>query len=156
MNRIIKAGMAALGALALAMPISASDEAAVLPGWLAGAWAQGDDKGAWADEFWTPPRGGIMIGAARMGDAEKLWMFEHTRIVQGADGALTFIAQPRGAAPSEFPMVASDAQMIEFANPAHDYPQRIRYWRDGKLLKARTSLMDGSQAQEWIYAPMGG
>ncbi|MEY4269211.1 MAG: hypothetical protein RLZZ58_427 [Pseudomonadota bacterium] len=160
MNAIIKAGIATLGALTLAMPLSASDTIAALPGWLAGAWVQADERGAaggvWADEFWTPPRGGLMIGAARMGDGERIDVFEHTRIVRMPDGTLVFVAQPFGNPASYFPMVASDAQMIEFANPAHDYPQRIRYWRDGKLLKARTSLMDGSQAQEWTYAPMGG
>ncbi|WP_278373411.1 hypothetical protein [Sphingobium xenophagum] len=44
---------------------------------------------------------------------------------------------------------------ISFANPDHDYPQRIRYWREGRLLMAETAKMDGSQTQSWTYAPMG-
>lgn len=126
-----------------------------LPEWLHGAWAEKRDGQKWADEFWTPPRGGIMMGAARMGDGERLSLFEHTRIVRQPDGQLHFIAQPFGKPPSPFPMVASGNQMIEFANPAHDYPQRIRYWRDGNNLHARISLMDGSKAIEWRYQPMG-
>jgi hypothetical protein len=42
---------------------------------------------------------------------------------------------------------------IIFANPAHDYPQRIRYWREGRLLMAETSKMDGSETQSWTYSP---
>jgi hypothetical protein len=142
-------------ALWLCAPVVAS-EAVPLPNWLHGAWSEAREGGVWADEFWTPPRGGIMIGAARMGDASKLWVFEHTRIVRDKAGQLVFIAQPRGAPPSEFPMVTMGDEMLEFANPAHDYPQRIRYWREGRELRARTSLMDGSKATEWRYRPMGG
>lgn len=142
-------------ALLAAVPAAAEGEA-VLPGWMAGAWEQQGAEGRWADEYWTPPRGGIMIGAARIGRGEALGIFEHTRIVRKADGTLSFIAQPRGGTAAEFPMVAMDAAMIEFANPAHDYPQRIRYWREGDRLKARISLIDGSKPHEWDYGAMGG
>lgn len=125
-----------------------------LPGWMAGAWEQVEGE-RWNDEFWTPPRGDIMIGAARIGSGSTLEMFEHTRIVRKPDGMISFFAQPRGVLPSEFPVVAIGADWIEFANPAHDYPQRVRYWREGPLLKARISLMDGSKAYEWTYRPMG-
>lgn len=140
-------------ALLAAAPLAA-EEASALPGWIAGCWHQGEDA-RWAEECWMPPRGGIMLGAARGGDGDRLVLFEHTRIVRRVDGTLAFVAQPFGRLPAEFPMVASNATMIEFANPAHDYPQRIKYWRDGKRLKAQISLADGSKAQEWDYTPMG-
>jgi Domain of unknown function (DUF6265) len=146
--------MIAAAALMLSAPVLA-DEQVALPEWLHGAWNEARADGVWADEFWTPARGDMMIGAARMGDKDRLWIFEHTRIVRGSTGALIFIAQPRGAPPSEFPLVASGDKMLEFANPAHDYPQRIRYWREGRELRARTSLMDGSKPMEWRYLPMG-
>ncbi|WP_374526222.1 DUF6265 family protein [Sphingopyxis sp.] len=149
----------ALAALAALGSTAAPEAPAALPGWMAGAWQQegaaGAD-GAWADEYWTPPRGGTMIGAARIGRGETLSIFEHSRIVRKADGTLSFFAQPRGAPAAEFPMTAQDATMIEFSNPAHDYPQRIRYWREGDHLKARISLIDGSRPVEWDYAPMRG
>jgi Domain of unknown function (DUF6265) len=141
-------------AVMLASPARAADPVP-LPDWLHGAWTEARDKGVWADEYWTPPRGDMMIGAGRIGDAQRLWVFEHTRIVRDSGGGLVFIAQPRGSPPTEFPLVASGDHMLEFANPAHDYPQRIRYWREGKALRARTSLMDGSKAMEWRYQPMG-
>jgi Domain of unknown function (DUF6265) len=141
-------------AMLLAAPALAS-EAAPLPDWLHGAWHEAREGGRWAEEFWTPPRGGMMLGAARMGHGERVNVFEHSRIVRMPDGTLMFMAQPFGNAAVHFPMVAADAQMIEFANAAHDYPQRIRYWREGKELRARISLMDGSKAMEWRYLPMG-
>src|SRR3546814_14940967 len=104
----------------------------------------------WADEYWTPPRGGIMVGAARIGAGEALGVFEHTRIVRKADGTLAFFAQPFGRPAAEFPMVAVGDRMIEFANPAHDYPQRIRYWREGDRLTARISLMDGRSEERRV------
>lgn len=142
------------GALALAAPVLASEQIA-LPDWLHGAWSEAREGGRWADEFWTPPRGGLMIGAARVGDGERITVFEHSRIVRMPDGNLVFIAQPFGNAAAHFPLVASGDNMLEFANPAHDYPQRIRYWREGKDLRARVSLMDGTKAMEWRYRPMG-
>ncbi len=143
-----------LAALLAASPLAAAEKQA-MPGWLAGAWEEAGAEGRWADEFWTPPRGDIMLGAARIGRGETLGIFEHSRIIRKADGTLAFVAQPFGRPPAEFPMVAAGELMIEFANPAHDYPQRVRYWREGDRLKARVSLMDGSEAQTWDYGPMG-
>ena len=42
---------------------------------------------------------------------------------------------------------------MTFVNETHDYPQRIRYWREGMALNAETSLMDGSSAERWSYMP---
>jgi len=141
-------------AVLAAAPLSAQ-EPAPLPAWMAGAWELREGE-RWSDEFWTPPRGGLMIGAARTGTGERLGVWEHTRILRKPDGSLSFFAQPRGVPATEFPLVDSGPQMIEFANPEHDYPQRVRYWREGRTLKARISRMDGSDAAEWNYAPMGG
>lgn len=125
-----------------------------LPGWMTGAWASQDgDK--WSDEFWTPPRGGIMIGAARIGRGDRLIIWESTHIAHDDAGQLAFWAMPRGAPASKFPMVKAGEREIVFANAAHDYPQKIRYWREGAALKAEISLMDGSKAYQFSYQPMG-
>ena len=57
---------------------------------------------------------------------------------------------------AEFALSGQGTRMIEFANPGHDYPQRIRYWREGDTLNAEISLMDGSRASRWSYSPLGG
>ncbi|MBK7284377.1 MAG: hypothetical protein IPI83_08420 [Sphingomonadales bacterium] len=136
-------------------PLAAESVPASAPDWMAGAWIETKGEG-WTDEFWTPMRGGIMIGAGRSGTGEALSSWESLRIERGTDGVLTFWGSPGGAKPVPFRMVSSTATEIVFANPAHDYPQRIHYWRDGKLLNAEISLADGSKSLRWTYSAMGG
>lgn len=149
MKRLIAAA-----ALVLAAPLAAQTLAKpALPGWMAGTWMM-EDGANWSDEVWTDPRGGIMLGMARSGFGTELQMWETTQIRVKADGTISFFAQPQGKPASEFPLVLISEEAIEFANPAHDYPQRIRYWRQGKLLMAEISLMDGSKAMRWNYRPV--
>lgn len=139
--------------LVLSAPLGAQSTARALPEWLAGTWMM-EDGADWADEMWTDPRGGIMLGVARMGFGPQLRSWEVTQIRQKPDGSISFFAQPNGKPAAEFPMVLVSEEAIEFANPAHDYPQRIRYWRQGKLLMAEVSKIDGSQAMRWNYRPV--
>jgi len=134
--------------LLAASPLAAQDQG--LPGWLAGAWSM--ESGArWADETWTTARGGMMIGASRSGFGPELAEWEHSRIVRRADGGISLFTQPQGRALIEFRMATMSETAIEFANPAHGYPQRIRYERVGQLLIAEVSKMDGSEAMRWQY-----
>lgn len=141
---ILATGLLAVSAFA--------DDGVAMPSWMAGAWSLSDGRGGWTEEFWTAPRGGLMIGASREGTGDTLRSWEATRIVRRGDGSLSFVAMPGGAEGVEFALVKQDAGSIEFANPTHDYPQRIRYWLDGKQLKAEISLIDGSRAVSWSYS----
>lgn len=142
--------IAAVLMMAVGVPACAAD----LPDWLTGEWQQ--ERGdRWSEEVWTLPRGGTMIGVGRTGRGESLGSWEVMRIVRAGDGTLSFHAAPEGGAETVFPVVEQGVRDIIFANPAHDYPQRIRYWREGRLLMAETSKMDGSGAQNWTYAPAG-
>jgi hypothetical protein len=134
------------------LALSSGAWAGELPDWLTGEWQQqaGD---RWSEEVWTLPRGGTMIGVGRTGRGESLRSWEVMRIVRAADGSLTFHGAPEGGAATAFPAVEQGVRDITFANPDHDYPQRIRYWREGRLLMAETSKMDGSGAQNWTYSP---
>lgn len=140
-----------LAALLLAAPLTAeAPKGARLPDWMAGTWMT--EEGAnWTDEVWTDPRGGLMLGISRTGFGPQLGNWEVIRIEQRRDGSMAYVAQPQGKAQVVFPMVLVSDAAIEFANPAHDYPQRIRYWRQGKLLVAEVSLLDGSRAMRWNY-----
>lgn len=139
--------------LTFSAPLSAQSAARSLPEWMAGTWMT-EDGATWSDEVWTDARGGLMLGIARTGFGPRLDSWELAQIRQRPDGTIAFFAQPRGKDASEFPMVLVSEEAIEFANPAHDYPQRIRYWRQGKLLMAEISKIDGSQAMRWNYRPV--
>jgi Domain of unknown function (DUF6265) len=141
-------------ALTLAAPALACDEGPPLPEWMAGAWAREDAQG-WADEYWTPVRGGMMIGASRSGNGETLNFWEHMRIQKEADGTVVFWAISGDQKPVRFVAREKTAEEIVFVNADHDYPQRIHYWREGKELKAEISLMDGSKAVQFSFTMMG-
>lgn len=121
-----------------------------MPNWMAGCWAE--QKGTdWTDECWSVPRAGIMLGSGRNGHGDTLRSWEGMQIEQAADGKLTFYGAPRGGTRVAFPATATGPRSVVFANPEHDYPQRIRYWREGNDLAAETSLADGSKAFRWRY-----
>lgn len=147
MRRMLLAGLALIA--------TGASDAPKMPGWLAGCWSE--QKGSnWSEECWTGPRAGNMLGSARIGRAGSLQSWETMQIEQSSDGSLTFYASPRGAPRSAFPMISSGPREIVFANPKHDYPQRIRYWREGMDLNAEISLIDGSNAFRWRYKRQGG
>jgi hypothetical protein len=124
-----------------------------LPEWLAGTWTM-EQGSKWADEVWTSPRGGMMLGLARTGFGPNLESWENTRIIRKLDGSISLFAQSEGKLAVEFPLAVSSAESVEFANASHDFPQRIRYWRQGQLLIAEISKIDGSEAVRWNYRPV--
>jgi len=136
--------------LALQAAVAQAALPANLPGWLAGSWETNEAR-KWTDELWSAPKGDIMLGTSRSGIGERLRSWEMMRIERKPDGSLSFYGQPRGAPAVEFTLVRADRNSIEFANPAHDYPQRIRYTRLGPLLIAEISKLDGSDAVRWSY-----
>ncbi|HVM22965.1 MAG TPA: DUF6265 family protein [Sphingomicrobium sp.] len=129
--------------------------AAPMPSFLAGCWEQQGSDGKWAEECWTAPRGGLMIGSGRAGHGDKVSNWEWMRIERSADGTLTFFASPGGAPAVGFKATAVDAASVTFANPAHDYPQRIRYARTAEGLTAEVSAADGSRLSRWTYRRSG-
>lgn len=140
--------------VAVAPGLANAAEPASLPGWMAGCHTQTRGE-QWTEECWTGPRAGIMLGSGRSGKGETLQSWEAMRIERGADGALTFWGSPKGEKPVPFRMERATEAEIIFVNPAHDYPQRIRYWRNGKQLNAEISRIDGSKAMRWSYHPAG-
>jgi hypothetical protein len=120
-------------------------------GWLAGHWIQ-EAAGGWAEESWTPPRGGVMLGTGLTGKGSAAKSFEFMRIADGSSGGqVVFWGSPGGRAPVAFPMVMEGRQEVVFENPKHDYPTRISYKREGKILVAMTSGPGGADVQTWRY-----
>jgi hypothetical protein len=123
------------------------------PGWMAGCWIEQSGQ-KWTEECWTPPRAGTMLGSNRAGEGTKLQSREAAQIFPDAEGVLTYWASPDGGTRIPFRLASRTATEIVFANPAHDYPQRIRYWRDGAALNAEISLLDGSKPMRWHFSAM--
>ena len=124
-----------------------------MPAWLAGSWKTAGTADEWSEEWWTPPRAGIMLGASRSGKAGVLGFFEHMRIV-GAGPDLKFCAMPQGKAGTCFTAVAGDERHIVFENLLHDYPTRITYRREADGISAEISGKDGARTQRWRYVPI--
>lgn len=146
----LAAPVAVLALLLSPLPLTATTP---LPDWLAGTW-QRESGSTWAEELWTAPRDGMMLGITRNGFGQTVNAWEYVRIERGREGAPVLVVQTEGKEPVRYPLaVASDAA-IEFANPAQPFPQRIRYWREGQLLMLEVSRMDGSGAEQWNYRPV--
>ena len=119
--------------------------------WLSGAWAERKADGSWTEEYWTPPRGELMLGAGMTGRGTTVRHFEHMRIYKGADGAIAFVGMPNGDKGVRFPLARMTVDEVVFENPAHDFPQRVRYRREGPTIVATVSLLDGSREVRWVY-----
>ena len=93
----------------------------------------------------------MMIGYSRSGRGETVREFEFIRLQAGEDGIVAYLAQPGGRAAVSFRLVARDGSSATFENPDHDFPQRIRYSRNGETLTATISAIDGSNAMSWTF-----
>jgi len=140
-------------AIAAAMVLAAVPTKAELPAWLAGCWVE--EKGnRWTEECWTAPRAGLMQGSGRSGRGDQLGSWEAMQIVADdatTDAKTTFWGAPRGQGRTAFTLVPDPAPGVTFVNAAHDFPLRIRYWREGDVLNAEVSRADGSGAMRWRY-----
>lgn len=112
---------------------------------LSGDWRQCTQDG-FVEERWLGPRAGLAVGAnltLRNGKAA----FEHLRIQRDRDGWI-YWASPAGKAPVPFNLVEAGDERAVFANPAHGFPARIVYARDGADLIARIEGTIGGKARE--------
>jgi hypothetical protein len=128
----------------------ATAETPVLPGWLAGGWAMQSDDGSWSEEWWTPPRGGLMMGAGRSGKGKGFEWWEHTRI-EASGGKVSFCALPKGQKGACFDATRASLSEIVFENPGHDFPTRVGYRREGDRLFAEISGPGGANPQRWTF-----
>lgn len=119
-------------------------------GFMAGHWC-GIDDGALVEEVWLPPQGGELHGLSRTVRDGRVVGFEFLRIAP-RDGVPAYLAQPQGRPPTAFKRTASGANWVRFENPAHDFPQRIEYRREGAALHAVVSGPgDGGKATAIRY-----
>ncbi len=129
------------GVVALVLALPASSGSIDQFDWLSGQWcgSQGDSR---IEEVWTTPGGNALLGVSRTLGETDMQSFEYMRIEE-REGKPHFVAQPGGAPPTAFALGAQEVQSATFHNPGHDFPQTVRYWRDGAALRAEISGPDG-------------
>jgi hypothetical protein len=104
--------------------------------WLAGCWAnEGGEPGS--GEQWMPAAGGTLLGVSRTVRGGRTVEWEFVQIRETTDGRIDYVANPSGQEQAAFRLVSLEGTAAVFENPAHDFPQRILYRRDGDALRAR-------------------
>ena len=141
--------------LMFAAAVAAQGPASPMPGWMAGCWEQRSGE-SWTEECWTTARGGVMLGSGRSGKGDMVKSWEVMQIMANdtddpAIPRVVFYGAPKGEGRTRFQIVQDGQPGVTFVNSEHDYPQRIRYWREGEELVAETALKDGSKAMRWRY-----
>ena len=111
-------------------------------GWLAGVWASES-----AEEAWTAPEGNAMVGINRSGEHVELLR------IDAVEGELVYTAAPPGQAITAFR--ARPGAPLVFENPAHDFPKRITYARDGDRFTATISGDEGDRKASWAFTRRG-
>ena len=151
-------GLTAAAAVLFATGAAAPADEPELPGWMAGCWEAGDG-GSWTEECWMAPRGGLMLGASRSGKGDQVAEWEAMQIIVGDETAagegpvpkITFWAAPNGTGRTAFVWLPHETPGMTFYRAGSDYPQRIRYWREGDKLIAEIAMKDGSKPMRWTY-----
>ena len=163
-RRGARAAVAVLAAAALTGAWTASQQpGAARPGaraqppieslaWMAGCWERPRPDGR-IEEHWMAPLGGTLLGMSRTVAGGRTVEYEFIRIAT-VDGVLSYVARPSGQAEAVFALASIDGATVVFANPSHDFPQRIGYRRnpDGTLTAWIEGTIEGTpRTREFPY-----
>jgi hypothetical protein len=151
---IAVAGLWMVSGQAQVAPASSPPQASIAAlAWMAGSWS-GTVDGVQMEEHWMRPGGGAMVGMHRDVAKGRMVSFEFFRIEE-QNGTLVYLASPGGATPTRFPAIDIGPSRVVFENPAHDFPQRVIYRRDGAALLARIEGNKGTRPMhmEWRWTP---
>jgi len=139
--------VAAAGLVLVMTCASGADDPVGKLGWMAGCWATSGGK-LTVEEQWSKPSGGNMMGYSRTLRTDGSVGFLEFMRIDSKDGAVVYT--PRigtSQNPVAFRLVRSGNQEVAFENPAHDFPQRIIYRREGDKLAAAVEGLDKGKAR---------
>ncbi len=108
--------------------------------WLVGCWVTPDKS---AQEVWVADSDRSLAGFGVTISESAVAFYEVLSIKQSDDGTWTYTAHPSGQVSASFAAIEMSEKSVVFANPKHDYPQEIRYSREGNQLYAMVSLLGG-------------
>jgi hypothetical protein len=110
--------------------------------WLLGCWVSPDGT---AQEVWVLDNNQSIAGFG-VGIADnKVVFYEVLTIGRREDGSLILTAHPSGQASASFVATVVTDNSVVFTNADHDYPQEIKYSRQGDRLEATVSLLGGAK-----------
>lgn len=122
--------------------------------WLHGDWLQAPSEGESEpviEESWGTPAAGMMLGTSRTfieGASEG--QFEFLRLC--CDGREVWLhPSPGGQQADPFRLKSYGATEAVFENLKHDFPQVIRYWRDGEGLNASIGTAESPEAMTFAF-----
>lgn len=144
--------LAALALLAASTALAQTPPRVTSIDWLAGTWIQ-ETAQEKVTESWLGPANGIMVAANLTARANGRRSFEFLRIAETPDG-FSYYASPGGKAPVEFRLKDLSERRVVFENAAHDFPQRVLYWREGEQLVARIegTIKGKERGEEWRFS----
>ena len=111
--------------------------------WLTGCWERRTTNGV-VEEQWSSSAAGMLHGFGRTIRRDTVVDYEFVRIFAVGD-TLVYEAHPARQPTTQFRAVPPVTPEVVFANPAHDFPQRVIYRRSGDSLLARIEGMRGGQ-----------
>lgn len=118
--------------------------------WLEGRWAS---EGAEPSiEHWVRA-GDRWVGIGLRASGGRTAGFEVMTIARKG-GRLVFTGMPDGRAAVDFAAVGQGGERVEFGNPSHDFPQTVRYWREGGGLRAEAAA-PGARTLEYAWSASG-
>jgi hypothetical protein len=97
--------------------------------WMSGCWELRAGSRV-THEQWMTPLASQMMGMSRTVSRDTVREFEILRI-ELRNGVPTYVAMPGGQKETLFAATTVSDTAVVFDNPAHDFPQRIRYRRVG-------------------------
>jgi hypothetical protein len=110
----------------IAAPALAQDHQIEKLSWMSGCWVVNRGN-TLIEEHWSKPAGGSLLGFSRTIKGGRTVFHEFLRIEQ-AEGGIRYVARI-GAKEVPFALAKQSDGEAEFTNPAHDFPQVIRYRR---------------------------
>lgn len=150
--RFAKAAVFTVAALCSTLSAAQSNSIQQL-GWMTGTWVQTKENET-VQESWLGPQGTTMVAVNLTQSARRGTSYEFLRIVEGPSG-LAYLASPGGRSPpTEFKLKEMGDKRVVFENPAHDFPQRVIYWReaDGSMKARIEGTMQGKERGiEWRF-----
>jgi len=122
--------------------------------WLAGTWQRVDlSEGRSGYERWTYDGAQGFVGVGITERDGKITFEEKLRIVP-KDGTVYYVADvPENAQPVYFKLTELSKSGFSFENPAHDFPRKIAYRKDGRHLHVRVSAGDKAEEFEFERQP---